>query len=80
MLLANKFWPGPLTLIVKANFKVLDPIVTAKTEFVGVRFPNNAIALKLIEYARVPIAAPSANLFGHVSPTSALHVFNDFYD
>lgn len=46
----------------------------------GIRMPNHSTALKLIELAQVPIAAPSANLFNHISPVTARHVFNDFFD
>jgi len=55
-------------------------IHTGGTGCLGVRCPNNMIALKLIKYAGVPIGAPSANLFSHVSPTSPIHVFNDLYN
>lgn len=74
--LARKFWPGPLTLIVKASSKV-PSIVTANSAYVGIRIPNHPVALQLIEQCGFPLAAPSANLFGHVSPTTAQHVFND---
>jgi L-threonylcarbamoyladenylate synthase len=53
--------------------------VTAGTGYVGIRMPNNEIALNLIKTSGLPIAAPSANKFGHVSPTKASHVFNDFH-
>lgn len=76
--LAEKFWPGPLTIIMKANFNKLSPILTANTEFIGIRSPNNEIARKLIEYSGVPIAAPSANKFCHVSPVNPQHVWEDF--
>ncbi len=74
--LTKAFWPGPLTLIVKASAKIPPP-VTANTGFVGIRCPNHALAHKLIEAAQIPIAAPSANRFGHVSPTRAEHVLVD---
>ena len=73
----NKFWPGPLTLILRASDKI-PKSVTANSEFIGIRIPNNQDALKLIELSNLPIAAPSANKFSHVSPTTALHVENDF--
>lgn len=76
--LTNKFWPGPLTLVLKANFEKISHILTANTDFIGVRFPKNEIAKKLIEYSGVPIAAPSANKFCHVSPVNPYHVFEDF--
>lgn len=75
-LLATTFWPGPLTLVGKAVEKI--PLtVTAGTGFVGIRCPNHELAQKMLIEARVPVAAPSANRFGHVSPTTAQHVFND---
>jgi len=61
----------------KASAKI-DPIVTASTGFVGIRLPNHDLARALIEQSGCPIAAPSANKFGHVSPTMASHVENDF--
>jgi L-threonylcarbamoyladenylate synthase len=69
--LISSFWPGPLTLIVKASPKI-PLLVTADTGFVGVRRPNHPLAVKLLAAAGLPIAAPSANRFGHVSPTTAL--------
>ncbi|KAL4445280.1 hypothetical protein ABPG74_022093 [Tetrahymena malaccensis] len=78
--LADNFWPGPLTIILKANFNIIPRVVTAQTDFVGIRCPQHEVARRLIRIAQRPIAAPSANLFAHVSPTSAVHVFNDFYD
>lgn len=80
LLLTSKFWPGPLTVILKANLEVLPMIVTAQTGFVGVRAPKHAVARKIIELSGLPIGAPSANLFSHVSPTQPVHVFNDFYN
>lgn len=74
--LAERFWPGPLTLVLKRKDIVPD-IITAGLDTVGIRMPNNNIALKLIEAAGVPIAAPSANRSGSPSPTRALHVFKD---
>jgi len=76
--LTNKFWPGPLTIVLKANFDKISHILTANTDFIGLRFPKNDIAKKLIEYSGVPIAAPSANKFCHVSPVNPHHVFEDF--
>ncbi len=71
--LAEKFWPGPLTIVTYKSSLVPD-IVTAGLNTVGLRMPANPIALKLIELAGVPIAAPSANKFGLISPTTAQHV------
>ena len=77
--LGEKYWPGPITLVVKANLDKIPLLITAQTGFVGIRFPNHPIACNLIEKAGVPVAAPSANKFGHVSPTKAEHVYNDFH-
>lgn len=54
-------------------------MITAETGYVGLRMPNHEIALDLLRTSQVPIAAPSANKFGHVSPTKAEHVYNDFH-
>ena len=77
-ILADRFWPGPFTCVMKANKEKISPVITADTGYVGVRCPNHEVALKLIKEAKRPIAAPSANKFGHVSPTKAEHVLNDF--
>jgi len=71
--LARVFWPGPLTLVLPKQPHVPDR-VTAGLDTVGVRMPAHPIALELIREAGVPIAGPSANLFGGISPTSAQHV------
>ena len=57
---------------------MIPKLITADTGYVGLRMPNNHIALDLLRTSGLPIAAPSANKFGHVSPTKAEHVFNDF--
>lgn len=72
-LLIERFWPGPLTLVLPKSDIVPD-IVTAGLETVAVRMPSHPVALELIEEAGVPIAAPSANLFGRLSSTTAEHV------
>ena len=74
--LMEAFWPGPLTLLLKRTRAVPDA-VTAGRALVGVRMPSHPVALELIRIAGVPVAAPSANRFGHVSPTTAEHVFDD---
>ena len=75
--LANSFWPGPMTLILKRNIIAKD-FVTGGQETIGIRIPNHEIALSLLEEFRKigsgAIAAPSANKFGKVSPTSFDHV------
>lgn len=77
--LAGKFWPGPLTMILKAS-ELIPNEITANTGFVGIRIPDHETAIKFIAECGVPIAAPSANLFNHVSPTLASHVYADFKD
>ena len=74
--LAKAFWPGPLTLLLPRNAKVPDA-VTAGRPLVGVRVPAHQTALLLLQEAQVPVAAPSANTFGHTSPTTAAHVLAD---
>jgi L-threonylcarbamoyladenylate synthase len=69
-------WPGPLTLLLPRSSAVPDA-VTAGRPLVGVRMPAHPVALELIRRAGVPVAAPSANLFGHTSPTTAAHVLED---
>jgi L-threonylcarbamoyladenylate synthase len=75
--LARQFWPGPLTLVLPKSPSIPD-IVTAGLPTVGVRMPSHPIALQLIEAAGVPIAAPSANRFMELSPTTAAHVLEAF--
>ena len=76
--LIKHFWPGPLTIIFPKKNLVPD-ITTANSPFVAIRQPNHPVALLLIKEAGVPIAAPSANLSGRPSPTTADHVINDLY-
>ena len=75
----ERFWPGPLTLLLPAH-PDLPECVTAGLKTVGVRYPSHPIAQELIRMAGVPLAAPSANLSGRPSPTTAAHVFNDLRD
>ena len=74
--LMETFWPGPLTLLLPRTGAVPD-VVTAGRPLVGVRMPSHPVALELIRRAGVPIAAPSANRFAHISPTTAAHVLED---
>ncbi len=74
--LMKQFWPGPLTLVFERSNLVPD-VTTAGLETIAVRMPKNKIALALIKESGYPIAAPSANLAGKPSPTSAKHVFDD---
>ncbi len=75
--LAQTFWPGPLTLVLPKR-TVLDPLITANLETVGVRAPDHPLTLKAIELVGAPVAAPSANRFGRTSPTTAEHVLSEF--
>ena len=75
--LIEKFLPGPFTIILKKK-DIIPDIVTAGSEFVGIRIPNNSIAKKLIELAGVPIAAPSANISGKLSGTNLNDIIDDF--
>ena len=77
--LMKAFWPGPLTLVLPKVPKVPD-VVTSGLPTVAVRFPKNDYALALIRATGHPIAAPSANLFGYTSPTTAAHVYEDVGD
>lgn len=74
--LAATFWPGPLTLVLPKQAHV-PASVTAGLDSVAVRVPSHPVALTLIRASGVPIAAPSANRFGHTSPTTAQHVMDD---
>jgi len=74
--LMKKFWPGPLTLIFKRSM-IVPSITVAGLDTVAVRMPRHAVALALIRESGCPIAAPSANLAGKPSPTSAEHVLED---
>jgi L-threonylcarbamoyladenylate synthase len=74
--LMEAFWPGPLTLLLPRTSAVPDA-VTAGRPLVGIRMPAHPVALELIRRAGIPVAAPSANTFGHTSPTTAAHVLAD---
>lgn len=74
--LADAFWPGPLTLVLKKSSSV-PSIVTGGLETVAIRMPNHPVALSLIRESGTAIVAPSANLFGRTSPTTAEHVLQD---
>ena len=74
--LMKKFWPGPLTIVLKKR-QIVPKEVTAGLATVAVRMPKNRIALELIRLSKKPIAAPSANLSGKPSTTSFGHVFDD---
>ncbi|MGB7539565.1 MAG: L-threonylcarbamoyladenylate synthase [Anaerolineales bacterium] len=74
--LGRRFWPGPLTLLLPRRDS-LPPEVSAGLDTVAVRVPSHPVARALLQAAGLPIAAPSANLFGHTSPTQARHVIDD---
>jgi L-threonylcarbamoyladenylate synthase len=77
--LMDRFWPGPLTLLMPKKDSVPD-LVTAGLDSVGIRIPDHPFARLLIALADCPVAAPSANLFGRVSPTTAQHVAEQLGD
>lgn len=75
--LMEKFWPGPFTIILKKK-KAVPDILTANGDTVGVRMPSGIIARKIIEFAGVPIATPSANISGKPSGTNIDDIIRDF--
>jgi L-threonylcarbamoyladenylate synthase len=75
-LLMDKFWPGPLTLIFKHS-SLVPNVTVAGLDTVAIRMPKHKVALELIRLSHCPIAAPSANLAGKPSPTTAQHVYED---
>ncbi|MGZ3583252.1 MAG: L-threonylcarbamoyladenylate synthase, partial [Ktedonobacterales bacterium] len=76
LVLAERFWPGPLTLILP-RAEAIPGVVAAGGATIGVRVPAHPVALALLRAADVPVAAPSANRFMHTSPTTAEHVLAD---
>ena len=75
--LMNKFFPGPFTIILKKK-NIIPDIVTSGGDTVGIRMPSGEIARKLVEYANVPIATPSANISGKPSGTNIDSIIRDF--
>lgn len=73
--LAERFWPGPLTLVLPKK-PCVPGIVTSGGSTVAIRAPAHPLARRLLREAKIPLAAPSANLFGYISPTSAAHVLD----
>lgn len=74
--LADKFWPGPLTIILpKTN--LINDVVSGGLDTVAIRMPRHPLTLDIIDKLGIPLAAPSANKSGSPSPTTALHVYND---
>lgn len=78
-LLIDAFWPGPMTLVLKKN-SIIPDIITAGKDTVAVRVPNHPITLELLNQLDFPLAAPSANPFSSISPTTAKHVEGYFKD
>ncbi len=78
-ILADQFWPGPLTLLLERKSVVPD-LLTSGLDRMAVRIPNHPLALDLLEQLDYPLAAPSANPFGYVSPTTAKHVNDQLGD
>jgi L-threonylcarbamoyladenylate synthase len=78
-LLAKEFWPGPLTMVLKKK-KNVPNLITAGKDTVAVRMPNHETTLDLLRHLDFPLAAPSANPFGAISPTKAIHVATYFHD
>ena len=77
--LMDLFWPGPLTLVFKLNrLSQLSPMITGGQDSVAIRCPNHGMTLQVLSELQKPIVAPSANPFGRVSPTQAMHVYQDF--
>lgn len=74
--LMDAFWPGPLTLSFEKTDAIPD-VTTGGLKTVGLRMPDNPVALKLLKMAGIPVAAPSANTSGRPSPTTAQHVYDD---
>ncbi|MDA8389768.1 MAG: L-threonylcarbamoyladenylate synthase [Gammaproteobacteria bacterium] len=77
--LADRFWPGPLTLVLRRRAGV-SALITGGQDTVAVRIPHHPVALSLIETCGEALVGPSANRFGHVSPTTPDHVFQEFGD
>ena len=77
--LANTFWPGPLTLLLRKR-GIIPDVVTSGLDTVGIRCPNHSLTLSLLNKLFFPLAAPSANPFGYISPTTAQHVNDQLGD
>jgi L-threonylcarbamoyladenylate synthase len=76
-ILAEHFWPGPLTMILRKKTKVSN-LITGGQDTIALRIPNHPLALELIKQFGSGLVGPSANKYGHVSPTTAMHVAADF--
>jgi L-threonylcarbamoyladenylate synthase len=78
--LMKEFWPGPLTLVLRSKTGNINPLITGGQTTVALRCPAHPLAQQLLKKLNVPVVAPSANPFGKISPTTALHVHNSFKD
>lgn len=78
--LMKAFWPGPLTLVLPCRPTQINPLVTGGQASVAIRCPAHPLALELLNQLQTPLVAPSANPFGKISPTTALHVKKSFAD
>ncbi|MEL6676108.1 MAG: L-threonylcarbamoyladenylate synthase [Bacteroidota bacterium] len=78
-ILAEKFWPGPLTLLLPRN-EIIPDLVTAGNTRVAIRIPDHPLTLQLFAQLSFPVAAPSANPFGYISPTKPAHVADQLGD
>jgi len=78
--LINKFWPGPLTLVLRCKKEKVNALITGGQSTVAVRCPAHTSTQKLLRLLDTPVVAPSANSFGKISPTTALHVKQSFSD
>lgn len=76
--LMDAFWPGPLTLVFNSKKNTINPLVTGGQTTVAIRCPAHPLAQELLKKLKTPIVAPSANPFGKISPTTALHVQKSF--
>lgn len=79
MALSESFWPGPMTVLLRKR-QIVPDLLTSGLDRVAIRIPNHPITLKLLQSLEYPLAAPSANPFGYVSPTSARHVADQLGD
>lgn len=77
--LMQQFWPGPLTLVLPRSARIPD-LVTSGLTTVGIRMPRHALAQELLQELQLPLAAPSANRFGHISPTTTAAVCRELGD
>ena len=78
LMLMEAFWPGPLTLVLKKK-SIIPDVVTSGLDTVGLRMPNHPMTLALLNTIDFPLAAPSANPFGYISPTTAQHVVDQLH-